>query len=230
MTLLAARMQGRLAETIFFPEGIHPDLKAMFNPEYLRRFGREGKRKRTDDASAPTPKKARIATLEPQDEGFGDTGFGDTGFGDTGFGDGGFGDTGFDGGFDTGFGDNTFGDNQTPPPRRSPSLVGDDTPEDEEAPTSLTGSLSHSTVAAAALLQKELTPTSHSTLHELTTKATPGRVRREDAGKMFFEVLVLASRDVIRVQQGVGFGEIRVQGKEGLFKGGAFNGQQQILV
>jgi hypothetical protein len=38
-------MQGRLADTIFFPPSIHPDLRAMFNPEYLRRFRRDGKTK-----------------------------------------------------------------------------------------------------------------------------------------------------------------------------------------
>src|SRR5947207_3274860 len=137
MTLLEARMHGRLAETIFFPPSIHPDLRAMLNPEYVRRFGPEAKRKRIDD-SIPTPKKARIA--EPtalEEEGFGDGGFGDDGFG--------FGDEG-------GFADRP----PSPTPRQrtiSPSLIDEDTqPEDEEAPTSVTGSMSHSTVAAAQLL------------------------------------------------------------------------------
>lgn len=215
MTLLEARMHGRLAETIFFPPSIHPDLRAMLNPEYLRRFGPDAKRKRADDIT-PTPKKARIA--EPtalEDEGFGDGGFGDGGFGDGGFG---FGDEG------------GFADHPPSPPRQrtiSPSLIDEDAqPEDEEAPTSVTGSMSHSTVAAAQLLQKELGGNTTSTLSALTAKAVPQGVRREDAVKMFFEVLVLASRDVIRVKQAKGFGEIRVQGKDGLFK----VGQQQILV
>jgi hypothetical protein len=39
---------------------------------------------------------------------------------------------------------------------------------------------------------------------------------------------VLASRDVIRVQQCTGFGDITVRGKEGLFEAGGFG--QQILV
>lgn len=210
MTLLEARMHGRLAETIFFPPSIHPDLRAMLNPEYLRRFGPDAKRKRTDDPT-PTPKKARIA--EPtalEEEGFGDGGFGDGGFG--------FGD---DGG---------FADHPHSPPRQrtiSPSLIDEDAqPEDEEAPTSVTGSMSHSTVAAAQLLQKELGGNTTSTLSALTAKAVPHGVRREDAVKMFFEVLVLASRDIIRVKQAKGFGEIRVQGKDGLFQ----VGQQSILV
>ena len=213
MTLLEARMHGRLAETIFFPRLIHPDLRAMLNPEYLRRFGPDAKRKRTED-TMPTPKKARIA--EPtalEEEGFGDGGFGDGGFG--------FGDEG-------GFADRPH----SPPPRQrtiSPSLIDEDAqPEDEEAPTSVTGSMSHSTVAAAQLLQKELGGNVTSTLDALTAKAVPQGVRREDAVKMFFEVLVLASRDVIRVKQARGFGEIRVQGKDGLFKVG--QQQQQILV
>ena len=223
MTLLEGRMHGRLAETIFFPPSIHPDLRAMLNPEYLRRFGPDAKRKRTED-TMQTPKKARIA--EPtalEEEGFGDGGFGDGGFGDGGFGDGGF-----------GFGDEGgFADRpHSPPPRQrtiSPALIDEDAqPEDEEAPTSVTGSMSHSTVAAAQLLQKELGGNVTSTLHALTAKAVPQGVRREDAVKMFFEVLVLASRDVIRVKQARGFGEIRVQGKDGLFKVG--QQQQQILV
>jgi cohesin complex subunit SCC1 len=210
MTLLEARMHGRLAETIFFPPSIHPDLRAMLNPEYFRRFGPDAKRKRTDDTTL-TPKKARIA--EPtalEEEGFGDGGFGDGGFG--------FGDEG------------GFADHPPSPPRQrtiSPSLIDEDAqPEDEEAPTSVTGSMSHSTVAAAQLLQKELVGNTTSTLSALTAKAVPHGIRREDAVKMFFEVLVLASRDVIRVKQAKGFGEIRVQGKDGLFQ----VGQQQILV
>jgi cohesin complex subunit SCC1 len=225
MTLLEARMHGRLAEAIFFPPSIHPDLRAMMNPEYLRRLGPDGKRKRADDAAPGTsPKKARIAP-PPQtvleEEGFGDGGFGDSGFGD---------------GFGDGFGETELGDNARPESPRmrtvSPSLVDEeDHPEDEEIPTSVTGSMSHSTVAAAQLLQKELAGNTSATLNQLTTKAVPGAVRRDDAVKMFFEVLVLASRDVIRVKQASGFGDIRVQGKDALFKLGGFgNGQQQILV
>lgn len=219
-------MQGRLADTIFSPPSIHPDLRAMFNPEYLRRFGCNGKRKRTDDHTV-TPKKARIANQE--NERLGETDLADGGFGDTGFAETGFGDESFG---DIGFGDNTFNEQNSPIPRPrtvSPSLIDDEAQEEEEAPTSLTGSLSHSTVAAATLLQKELSPNTHATLDALTAKASPSGVLREDAVKMFFEVLVLASRDVIRVQQQSGFGEIRVEGKEGLFRTGGFNGQQ-ILV
>ena len=213
MTLLEARMRGRLAETIFFPPSIHPDLREMLNPKYIRQFGPDAKRKRTDDTT-PTPKKARIADPTGLDgEGFGDGGFGDRRFGDGRFG---FRD---DGG---------FADYESPPRQGtiSPSLVDEDAqPEDEEAPTSVTGSMSHSTMAAAQLLQKELGENTTSTLSALTAKAVPHGVRREDAVKMFFEVLVLASRDVIRVKQAKDFGEIRVQGKDGLFKVG-----QQILV
>jgi hypothetical protein len=192
----------------------------MFNPEYLRRFGRDGKRKRTDDNAVPTPKKARIAEPVPENpfnDGLGD-GFAD-GFGEN-FGDGGL-----------NFGENTINNDPQSPLRNrtvSPSLVDDAQGEEEEAPTSLTGSLSHSNVAAAQLLQKELTPGAAATLDELTAKATSQAVRREDAGKMFFEVPVLASRDVIRVQQRTGFGDITVRGKEGLFEAGGFG--QQILV
>ena len=234
MTLLEARLHGRLADNIFFPPSIHPDLRAMFNPEYLRRFGRGGsKRKRTADDATPmtSPKRARIATIDAtpnrllQETGFGDGGFGDGGFG------GDFGDTSFN-----------FNDEdrlQSPAPMMdtdqarlrtvSPSLVDEDAqPEDDEPPTSVTGSMSHSTVAAAQLLQKELTPNRSATLDQLTAKAAQGGVKREDAVKMFFEVLVLASRDVVRVQQTRGFGEIKVEGKEGLFRAGMFG--QQVLV
>lgn len=217
LTLLQVRTQGRLAHTIFFPPSIQPDLRAMFNPEYLRLFGRDGKRKRTDDNVVPTPKKARISEPEPENpfnDGLGD-GFAD-GLGEN-FGDGGFGEN---------FGENTINnDPQYPLPRNctvSPSLVDDAQGEEEEAPTSLTRSLSHSTVAAAPLLQKELAPGAAATLDELTANATSQAVRREVAVKMFFEVLVLASRDVIRVQQGTGFGDITVRGKEGLFQAGGF--------
>ena len=195
MTLLEARLHGRLAETIFFPPSIHPDLRAMLNPDSLR------KRKRIEDTASTSPKKARIAESPAA-------------FREDGFGDGGFGDM----------------DAAPQSPGRSPSLVDEDAQnllEDEESPTSVTGSMSHSTIAAVQLLQKELSTTSK-TLTELTAKSVPhGGVRREDAVKMFFECLVLASRDVIRVQQISGFGEIRVQGKEGLFKVAS---SQQILV
>ena len=225
MTLLEARLHGRLADNIFFPPSIHPDLRTMFNPEYLRRFGREGiKRKRTDDATNNTPKKARIANIDNNPTLLEETGFGDGGFGDGGFG----GD----------FGDNSFNVDHPGTPLAedqlrlrtvSPSLVDDEAEnEDDEAPTSVTGSMSHSTVAAAQLLQKELGPDRSATLDHLTIKAAQGGVKREDAVKMFFEVLVLASRDVVRVQQSSGFGEIRVEGKQGLFKAGLFG--QQVLV
>jgi hypothetical protein len=241
-TLLDARMHGRLADNIFFPSSIHPDLRAMLNPEYLRRFGLLGKRKRDDNTTGNTPKKARILDPAPilDEGGFGDGGFGigndgfDGGFGDTH--EGGFGDTN-DGGFgDVGFthdGD-TFDKEVTPARTRtvSPSLVGDEVVEEEEVPTSLTGSLSHSTITAAHHLASELSP--HPTtksFSELTVSATHGQgVRREDAVKMFFEVLVLASRDVIGVKQRTGFGEIEVRGKEGLFKQGAFAGPSQPVV
>ena len=231
LTLLEARVQGRLADSIFFPSGIHPDLRAMFNPEYLRRFGREStKRKRADEVTG-TPKKARIENpgiLEEQ--GFGDGGFGgdDYGFGE------GFGEFGF--------GEEIPGTTTVAENRRrtaSPSLIDEDLlrdndgeEEEEEAPTSITGSMSHSTVVAAQLLQKELSPGTTTTLDQLTKTSVPGAgVRREDAVKMFFECLVLASRDVIRVQQSTGFGEIKVQGKDALFKVGGFgSSQQQILV
>ena len=226
MTLLEARVQGRLADNIFFPPSIHPDLRAMFNPEYLRRFGRDGTKRKRLDESSQTPKKARIENppiLEEQ--GLGDGGFGD-GFGQ-------------DSGFGEGFGEFDFGERQPSaipeerPRTVSPSLIDERAlpEEEEETPTSVTGSMSHSTVIAAQLLQKELTPGASVTLDELTDKAVSGaEVKREDAVKMFFECLVLASRDVIRVQQKSGFGEIRVQGKDALFKVSGFGSSQQILV
>jgi hypothetical protein len=233
----------------------------MLNPDSLRKTIRDSKRKREDGTMGNTPKKARVE-LQPnvlEEEGFGDGGFADGGFADGGFGDGGFADGGFaDGGFAEhgetgetgGFGDAGFADGdggfpglddgiaepEVPKRTVSPSLVDEEAqPEDEEAPTSVTGSMSHATVAAAQLLQKELSDSNASaTLEQLTEKAIPGGgiARREDAVRMFFEVLVLASRDVIRVNQSRGFGEIRVQGKEGLFKVGGFGSsqQQQILV
>jgi len=220
MTLLEARVQGRLAEHIFYPPSIHPDLRAMFNPEYIRRFGRDGKRKRGEELGM-TPKKARIevpAILEEQ-----------------GFGDGGFGDFGQDSGFGEGFGELDFGErppSAIPEERQrtsSPSVIDEQFPEEEEVPTSITGSMSHSTVVAAQLLQKELSPGATVTLDDLTEKAVVGgQVKREDAVKMFFECLVLASRDVIRVQQKSGFGEIRVQAKDALFK--VAGSSQPILV
>ena len=227
MTLLEARMTGHLGDSIFFPSTIHPDLRAMLNPESLRRLD---KRKAEDSTLArQSPKKARVVEPEVlQEEGFGDGGFGDGGFGDTfGGGDGFAGD-------DYGFGGEPIQDLPEPERRVSPSLVDEDAAhmqEEEEAPTSVTGSMSHSTLAAAHLLQKELAPHASSTLHELTEKSIPsGKVRREDAVKMFFEVLVLASRDVIRVEQKGGFAEINVLGKDTLFSSKGFGSTQQQIV
>jgi cohesin complex subunit SCC1 len=239
MTLLEARAQGRLADLIFFPPSIHPDLRAMLNPEYLRRALKDSKRKREEGVTGTTPKKARLAENLLEEQGFGDGGFADGGFADGGFGDGGFADSGDtvafgDGGFPEG--DGGFAEPEDGLRRRtiSPSLVDEEAQpeEEEEAPTSVTGSMSRSTIAAAQLLQKELsTANTSATLEELTEKSIPGAesVQREDAVRMFFEVLVLASRDVIRVKQSGGFGEIRVQGKEGLFKVGGFSSQQVVV-
>jgi cohesin complex subunit SCC1 len=221
MTLLEARLNGRLADHIFSPPSIHPQLRAMLSPEYFRRFGIEGTKRKRVEESGITPKKARIEDPPILDE--------------QGFGDGGFGDFGQDSGFGA---ELDFGErppSAIPEPERhrtsSPSLIDDRVEEEEEVPTSITGSMSHSTVIAAQLLQKELTPGNTVTLDDLTERAVVGgQVKREDAVKMFFECLVLASRDVIRVQQKSGFSEIRVQGKDALFKVGGFGSSQQILV
>jgi cohesin complex subunit SCC1 len=220
MTLLEDRLHGRLADLIFFPPTIHPDLRAMLNPESLR------KRKRTEESTTQSPKRARL-TLDPvndHDGGFGDAGFNDGGFNDGGFNDGGFNDGRFgDGGFGDGEGFNSF-HQPSPTPHRtpSPSLVDETSFQEDEPPTALTGSMSNTTLATAHLLQAELsTPTAHASLHTLTKRGVPGGggVRRDDAVRMFFEVLVLASRDVVRVRQDKGFGEIEVWGKEGLWGG-----------
>jgi hypothetical protein len=64
MTLLEARMHGRLADTTFYAPSIHPDLHAIMNPEYLWRFGRDCKGKRTDD-SATTSYKTHMCDHIP---------------------------------------------------------------------------------------------------------------------------------------------------------------------
>ena len=206
MTLLEARMQGRLADSIFFPRILHPDLRAMLNPEALRKASK----RKASPAADPTPKKARIAALE--ERGFDDGGFGDTGFADTGFGD-------------MGFGDDSF---RAPVEEREESVLGSEftepLEEEEEVPTSISGNMSASTIAAATLLHKELPSSGTQTLSALTRAQCGARgVAREDAVKMFFEVLVLASRDLVRVRQEGGYAEIRVGGKAGLFErfGGA---------
>src|SRR5271170_2233471 len=89
MTLLEDRLHGRLADLIFFPPSIHPDLRAMLNPESLR------KRKRTEESTNQTPKRARLTLDALNSPGFNDGGFNDGGFNDGGFNDGGFGDGGF---------------------------------------------------------------------------------------------------------------------------------------
>jgi Conserved region of Rad21 / Rec8 like protein len=189
----------------------------MLNPESFRR---QEKRKRIDEITS-TPKKARVEPTATalEEQGFGDGGFGDDGgFADTGFGDGGFGDN-----FGDGFGDTNMEQFSPIRERRNtptPSVISElPVIEDEEQPTSITGSLSHSTLIAAQHLQSHLQVGTTRSLNELTSTAVSGKVRREDAVKMFFEVLVLASRDAIRVEQRSGFGEISVRGKEGLWKG-----------
>ena len=209
MTLLDARLHGKLADLIFFPPTIHPDLRAMLNPESLR------KRKHMDEATTNgTPKRARVTVDGPtalDQPGFGDGGFDDGGFGEGGFGDGGFNDS--------------FGEERPETPARrttSPSLVDETSYPEDEPPTALTGTLSHTTIATAQLLQSELSNSSaQASLRSLTKKSVPGGggVRRDDAVRMFFEVLVLASRDVVKVRQERGFGEIEVRGKEGLWGG-----------
>jgi cohesin complex subunit SCC1 len=208
-------MQGKFAEQVFFPGGIHPELRVMFNPEYLRNML---KRKREEE-EVPGTKRARVEIPAFEEQGFGDGGFADAGL-DRGFGDthqGGFGDNNDQGDFEDTLHDNTgFNPFRASTPR-------DDLPqidEEPEVPTSLTGSLSRSTILAATSLQKYLSPSESAPLSEVTQRTCPGGVAREDAVKMFFEVLVLASRDLVKVEQRGGFGEILVRGKEGLFGGG----------
>jgi hypothetical protein len=194
MTLLEARIHGRLVDTIFFPpRTIHPDLRAMLNPESLRKLKRKAPTGNQDDNQfvQATPKKARIAALE------------EPGFDDGGFGDG-------------GFGDDSFGKEpqDRDPVNRASSVISElpneyyipeTLEEEEEIPTSISGNMSSSTIAAATLLQRELSSSqgNSSSLTQLAKKANGPRtvVAREDAVKMFFEVLVLASRDLVRVKQ-----------------------------
>lgn len=89
--------------------------------------------------------------------------------------------------------------------------------EESHMPPTTTQPISKQTQAAVHLLREQFSePIGKKSVkfQELLPHATTART---DATKMFFEVLVLATKDAISVKQTDGFGDILIKGKKALW-------------
>ncbi|EJU04289.1 hypothetical protein DACRYDRAFT_114642 [Dacryopinax primogenitus] len=83
---------------------------------------------------------------------------------------------------------------------------------------------SKNTLKAVAILKKELHPTPSKADKKLSFNQVSQKASRRAASSFFFELLVLGTRDCVKLQQADSFGNIEVSAKEKLFKLGTSEG------
>ncbi|KAF3905987.1 hypothetical protein ABW21_db0203785 [Orbilia brochopaga] len=228
LTLMNLQMSNGFASSIFYPKNIHPDVAKLLSPEFVKEMA-DRKRKRALEAEAPdteaigspSRKSPRLEIPDDEEEQAGEasTRAGDvTADGEQINIDGADVfeyNAAIDDSFDTSVGGVGF------EPRHSPTL--EDLPE--EPPAEI---VSQATTHAVHLLREKFTEpvgrTGRSNVSQSQTKEEVvfsqmfprNQTTRIDATKMFFEVLVLATKDAIAVKQGED-SEIRVRGKKALW-------------
>lgn len=247
LALLSLQKSRGFAQNVFYPKNIAPELASLLSPEFVKRMA-ELKRKR-EDLDEVVAGEARSASKQPrlnideeeevlapmeEDEraGSGDEG----GAGDEMFmlpedetrvehelGD----DTLSIRGAEAEFAPTTPGmpmaDEDDQPPTPGPE-------EESHMPPTSTQPISKQTQAAVHLLREQFSEPigkKSAKFLELLPHAT---TTRTDATKMFFEVLVLATKDAISVKQTEGFGDISIKSKKALWGEWAEErDEQQIL-
>ncbi|KAK6340509.1 sister chromatid cohesion protein 1 [Orbilia brochopaga] len=228
LTLMNLQMSNGFANSIFYPKHVHPDVAKLLSPEFVKEMA-DRKRKRALEAEAPdteatgspSRKSPRLEIPEDEEEHIGDASVRPSdvdaegeeiqlaGADDFEY------NAPVDESFDTTVGGIGF------EPRHDPTL--EDLPE--EPPAEI---VSQATTHAVHLLREKFTEpvgrTGRSNQSQSQTKEEVvfsqmfprNQTTRIDATKMFFEVLVLATKDAIAVKQGED-SEIRVRGKKALW-------------
>ncbi|KAK9235878.1 Rec8 like protein-domain-containing protein [Lipomyces kononenkoae] len=97
--------------------------------------------------------------------------------------------------------------------------------EGEVQPTQVVNDISRHTKETVVILQQELSRTDTIDFQSLT-----GNVTRQQAVKLFFETLVLATKDAVEVDQKTPFGDIEIKAKDALFHNDWFNASDEKLV
>ncbi|KAK6502045.1 sister chromatid cohesion protein 1 [Arthrobotrys musiformis] len=232
LALMSLQASNGFANSIFYPKGVHPDVAKLLSPEFIKEMA-DRKRKRaleteapdTETGGSPSRKSPRLdideeeeataanatvrdATVEGEEiqiPGADDFEYNAPG-------------GGIDDSFDTSIGGLGF------QPHHEQTL--DDLPEEEVEPQAEI--VSQATTHAVHLLREKFTEpvgrTGRSNQSQSQTKEEvvfsnmfpKNQTTRIDATKMFFEILVLATKDAIAVKQGED-AEIRVRGKKALW-------------
>ncbi|KAK6358750.1 sister chromatid cohesion protein 1 [Orbilia blumenaviensis] len=230
LTLMALQASNGFANSIFYPRGVHPDVAKLVSPEFVKMMA-DRKRKRALEAEAPDTEagigspshKSPRLDIDEEDEVAGVVPRDVTVEGDEiqipGADDFEYNaPAAIDDSFDTSVGGLGF------QPHHEQTL--DDLPEEEQEPQAEI--VSQATTHAVHLLREKFTEpvgrTGRSNQSQSQTKEEVvfsnmfprNQTTRIDATKMFFEILVLATKDAIAVKQGED-AEIRVRGKKALW-------------
>ncbi|KAL7274648.1 sister chromatid cohesion protein 1 [Rhizina undulata] len=229
LALLSLQKTGGFAQSVFYPKNMAPELKNLLSPEFVKRMA-ELKRKREREAvggeeieERPSPaKQVRLDIFENEPT------------------------LGMDVGEETFRPEELAeGEEAAPSPEvfefgaeeeEMPPMAGEEeelplpakepeafpaaaSPEMEERPPSAIppAPISLETRQAVHVLREQFSEPHAKpsvTFQELLPPATTNRI---DATKMFFEVLVLATKDAIKVQQEEGFGDVEIRAKKALW-------------
>ncbi|RKP11175.1 Rec8 like protein-domain-containing protein [Thamnocephalis sphaerospora] len=103
----------------------------------------------------------------------------------------------------------------------SARLFDDESASQSATMSSANGStFSKNTARAAQLIRDQLrdAPSAAPKQRDITFRQVAGSVKRSDAARLFFELLVLNTKDLVRVQQAEPFADIRIQAKDALFE------------
>ncbi|KAK6540649.1 sister chromatid cohesion protein 1 [Orbilia ellipsospora] len=225
LTLMSLQMNNGFANSIFYPKNVHPDVAKLLSPEFVKEMT-DRKRKRaleaeapdTEAAGSPSRKSPRLEIPEDEEEQADISARAPdlTADGEEIHLDGAdefeYNAPGIDDSLDCGLGFE---------PHHEQTL--EDLPEEPQAEI-----VSQATTHAVHLLREKFTEpvgrTGRSNVSQSQTKEEvifgqmfpKNQTTRIDATKMFFEILVLATKDAIAVKQGED-AEIRVRGKKALW-------------
>ncbi|KAF3935401.1 hypothetical protein ABW20_dc0102749 [Dactylellina cionopaga] len=239
LTLMNLQMSNGFANSIFYPKNVHPDVAKLLSPEFVKEMT-DRKRKRaleteapdTEAGGSPSRKSPRLDIPEDEEElAAGDISArpADLTADDEEIHIGGADDynppAGIDESFDTTVGGIGF--------ELHHDQTLEDLPEEPQAEV-----VSQATTHAVHLLREKFTEpvgrTGRSNQSQSQTKEEvvfsqmfpKSQTTRIDATKMFFEILVLATKDAIAVKQGED-SDIRVRGKKALWGEWAEHGAEE---
>lgn len=200
---------------LYHPMRLHPELSRLVNPEFVSQMMKR-KRSLSDIAPVESAKSARTASPEVElDDG-----------------ENRFEDTQFDIDITADAPETAGSDGQQPESPRfdadfdeldlpQVSLVQDEEGQDEEeadeeaaAATTGTSGISRNTIKAVGMLRENLVQEKDSAIFNSVLGPNPNKSTKV---KMFFEMLVLATKDAVKLEQDAPFQDITVVAKNGLF-------------